>query len=208
MCGDGGKGIDLTMGLSKQEYPIQKIRNVQKIGKIKRKLAVSVLKLLKQEIVSSVILPFTGAKTKEEYQELVSKRGQYQALILNDLRDNNIDALICPIFPTPAIYHNGSKNLSYEGAYNSLINFLGFPAGAFAYGFVRDGEEMMERDPTDKVLHAAIEAEKNSIGLPVGFQVVSIPHHEHIVLSIMDHLEQTSQLRSDYPPKESTVAFK
>ncbi|MEC0092007.1 amidase [Paenibacillus macquariensis] len=208
MCGDGGKGIDQTMGLSKQEYPIQKIRNVQKMGNIKRKLAVSALKLLKQEIVSSVILPFTGAKTKEEYQELVSRREEYQALILNDLRDNNIDALICPIFPTPALYHNGSKNLSYEGAYNSLINFLGFPAGAFAYSFVRDGEEMIERDPTDKVLHAAMEAEKNSVGLPVGLQVVSIPHHENIVLSIMDHLEQSSQLRSDYPPKESIVVFK
>ncbi|OAB44801.1 amidase family protein [Paenibacillus glacialis] len=192
MCADGGKGIENTLVLSTQEHPITKILEVQKMGKIKRKLAVSVLKLLKQKIVSSVIIPFTGNKTNQEYQELVSKRGQYQNLIPNDLREKNINAIICPIFPTSALFHNGSKNLSYEGAYNSLINFLGFPSGAFSYSFVKEGEQTMERDTTDFVLKAVMEAEKNSLGLPVGFQVVSLPNHEHIVLSIMAHLEQTS----------------
>ncbi|BCJ86933.1 amidase family protein [Effusibacillus dendaii] len=58
MCADGGKGVKETIGASKLEYPIQKLLSAKRMGKVKRKLAVSVLKLLGQQTVGSVVLPF------------------------------------------------------------------------------------------------------------------------------------------------------
>ncbi|WCN36241.1 amidase [Aneurinibacillus uraniidurans] len=208
ICADGGKGIEETIGVSKQEYPIQKLLSAQRLGKVKRKLVVSVLTLLRQQTIGSVVLPFTGAKTEEEYQKLLLNREQYRDLVLNDMREKGLDAVICPVFPTPALFHNGSKNLSYEGAYNSLINYLGFPSGAFSYSFVKSGEEVLERNKNDIVQKAAMDAEKGSLGLPVAVQIVSIPHQENIVLSIMAQLEESSRERSDYPPKKCSFLFK
>ncbi|BAU28310.1 fatty acid amide hydrolase [Aneurinibacillus soli] len=207
MCADGGKGVEETLGASKWEYPVQKLHSAQRLGRGKRKLAVSVLKLLGQQTIGSVILPFTGAKTEEEYQQLLLHREQYRDQVIHDMQAKGVDAVICPVFPTPALFHNGSRNLSYEGAYNSLINYLGFPSGAFSYSFVKSGEEVLERNKRDIVQKAAMDAETGSRGLPVAVQIISRPHKENIVLSIMAQLEESSRERSDYPPTRCALLF-
>jgi len=131
----------------------------------------------------------------------------YRDFVLEEIKDKKLDAVLCPVFPTPALYHNGSRNLTYEGAYNSLINYLGFPSGAFSYTLVRSEEEFLKRNEKDLVHRAAIDTEIGSTGLPVALQIVSAPHKENVILSIMTQLEKSSTKREDYPPNKLSVMF-
>ncbi|BCJ86932.1 hypothetical protein [Effusibacillus dendaii] len=65
----------------------------------------------------------------------------------------------------------------------------------------------MNENKNDIVQKAAMDAEKGSLGLPIAVQIVSIPHKENIVLSIMAQLEESSRERSDYPPQKCALVW-
>ncbi|MBS4174686.1 amidase family protein [Bacillus sp. FJAT-49736] len=200
MCPDGGEGMKKTIGESKKEFAIENAIRTQSIHPFKRKLMSFFLGKLGQKTVSEIILPFTGKKDEEAFQSLVQKRKDYQKSILLDWKEKGIDLVLCPAFPTPALLHEGSKKFSYEGAYNSLINYLGFCSGAFSYTLVREEEQVEMRNRKDLVHQAAMENERGSAGLPIAVQFVAKPHDESLVLSAMKWLEIQSQDRKDYPP--------
>jgi fatty acid amide hydrolase len=201
MCPDGGDGMKKTIGSSKREYAVENVIRTQSISPFKRKLISFFIARIGQKTVSELILPFTGKKNEEEFQTLAKKRKEYQNLVLLDWKEKGIDLVLCPAFPVPALYHDGSKKLSYEGAYNSLINYLGFCSGAFSYTTVRKGEQQLViRNKKDLVQQAAMENEKGSAGLPVAVQIVGKPYEEGLVLSVMKWLELQRQDANDYPP--------
>jgi fatty acid amide hydrolase len=200
MCPDGGEGMKKTMGDSQREFAIENAIRTQLISPIKRKFVSFFLSLMGQKTVSETILPFTGKKNEEQFQTLAQKRKEYQNMVLLDWKEKGIDLVLCPAFPLPALVHDGSKKLSYEGAYNSLINFLGFCSGAFSYSIIREDEQLVMRNKKDLVHQAAMESEKGSAGLPVAVQIVGKPYEEGLVLSVMKWLELQRKNTNDYPP--------
>ncbi|WP_186445577.1 hypothetical protein [Paenibacillus cremeus] len=48
-----------------------------------------------------------------------------------------VDVLIAPPFLTPSLQHDLSLNMSYEGSYALLYNYLGMPAGVVSTTRVR-----------------------------------------------------------------------
>lgn len=200
MGSDDGSGIKKSMGNSKQEYPIQNLHKTLSYSRLKRKVLTILLKLAGQKTVAQMIFPYVGLKSEKDLLNLGRRREQIQKAVMEDMEKNKIDVILCPVFPVPALYHNGSKQLSYEGAYNSFINYIGFCSGAFSFTIVREGEEVLERNNKDFVLRAAMENEKNSKGLPVAVQFVAKPNQEEVVLSIMKWLEEKSKTKEDFPP--------
>lgn len=67
--------------------------------------------------------PYVGFKTDNELQKLAEKRERIRNAVMMDMEKNELDLMLCPFFPVPALFHNGSRELSYEGAYNSFINY-------------------------------------------------------------------------------------
>jgi fatty acid amide hydrolase len=200
MCSDGGEGMKKTIGDSKREFAVEKAIRTQSLSPFKRKMIRIFLAAMGQKSVSELILAYTGKKNEEEFQTLAQTRSDYQKMVLLDWKEKGIDLVLCPAFPVPALFHDGSKKLSYEGAYSSLINYLGFCSGAFSYTTVRVGEEGVARNRKDVVHQAAMENEKGSAGLPVAVQFVGMPYEENLVLSVMKWLELQIQNRDDYPP--------
>ncbi|MDP4163628.1 MAG: amidase family protein [Bacillota bacterium] len=199
MCADGGVGIIAALGSSKQEKAVANVIRIQGFGKIKRKMITALLKGLGQKIVVEVILPYVGTKSDKAFSDLVKWRETYREFVQNDMKKKGIDFIVSPVFPVPALLHDGSDQLSYEGAYNSLINFLGFASGALSFSTVKEGEEIQLRNLKDRVNQTAMKNEENTMGLPLAVQIASFPYQEDIVLSVMKELETASKTRYDYP---------
>ncbi|MDX6592825.1 MAG: amidase [Gaiellales bacterium] len=83
------------------------------------------------------------------------------------LDEHGVDAVICPVYPVPAVEHGKSGDVVGGQSYSSLWNLLGFPAGVAPVTTVQEREEQA------------------SAGLPVGVQVAARPWREDLVLGLM-----------------------
>jgi fatty acid amide hydrolase len=117
------------------------------------------------------------------------------------------DLILAPPSSLPAFTHGASRDLLTAGAYASLYNLLGYPAGVVPFTRIRNGEET-DRDPgRDLVLRLAQKVETDSAGLPVGVQVIARPWQEHIALAAMAVLETAARQQPDFPQTPVAVAF-
>jgi fatty acid amide hydrolase len=117
------------------------------------------------------------------------------------------DLILAPPSSLPAFTHGASRDLLTAGAYASLYNLLGYPAGVVPFTRIRNGEET-DRDPgRDLVLRLAQKVETDSAGLPVGVQVIARPWQEHIALAAMAALETAARQQPDFPQTPVAVAF-
>ncbi len=200
MCADGGSGIRKSLGGTRMTRQVQNVLRSQSPSKNKRRIISTVLRLLGQRTVTQMILPYCGEKSQNQYQQLLDRQSSDRQKIIDDMKHRGIDAIISPTFPIPAFPHDISVSLAYEGAYNSMMNYWGMPAGAFSCTVVRSGEEFARSPSKDRVIMSALSAEKESVGLPVAIQIAAQPGREDLVLSIMKALEQEFQSNEDYPP--------
>jgi Asp-tRNA(Asn)/Glu-tRNA(Gln) amidotransferase A subunit family amidase len=100
-----------------------------------------------------------------------------------------VDVILSPAAPLPAVRHGASAELGTLGSYTIAYNVLGFPAGAVPFGEVRAGEESDRPASRDKAEMAARESERDSCGLPIAVQVAAAPYHDHVALAVMRTLE-------------------
>ncbi|HEX9068924.1 MAG TPA: amidase family protein, partial [Ktedonobacterales bacterium] len=112
------------------------------------------------------------------------------AQALDDDPGGPFDVIICPACALPALRHGASAEVVTSGAYATLYNVLGFPAGVVPVTQVRAGEELAKRSRVDAMERAATRTEQGSAGLPVGVQVVARPWREHVALAAMRAIEE------------------
>jgi fatty acid amide hydrolase len=140
--------------------------------------------------------------TVDQYWQTVDAIEDFKRDLLQSLEKADggpIDVLLCPAYPLPAVRHGATEFLPIPGAYTTLANVSGFPAGIVPVTRVRSGEESdrpVNRDPIDRL---ARDNEIGSIGLPIGVQVISRPWRDHIALAAMSAIEAAARQQADYP---------
>ena len=76
-----------------------------------------------------------------------------------------------------------------------LQNLVGGPGGMVPWSTVLEGEETDRQASRDGAIRRAIKTETDSVGLPVGVQVSSLPWQEHRVLAVMRELQHDIRSR-------------
>jgi len=72
---------------------------------------------------------------------------------------------------------------------------------------VRDGEDQQREPSRDRVIQRARETEAESVGLPVGAQVLAPAWREDVVLAVMGRLEASFRATADYPQLPLPIPF-
>ncbi len=121
----------------------------------------------------------------------------YRQRVLAALGD--IDAVLSPASPLPALRHGASAEVGVMGVYNSIYNVLGWPAGVVPWTRVRRDEEVPRAASKDPCEIAARETERGSAGLPIGVQIATRPWHDHVTLAVMAALERQARAQADFP---------
>eukprot|EP01001_Neometanema_parovale_P006188 NODE_2564_length_1390_cov_59.355170_g2437_i0.p1 GENE.NODE_2564_length_1390_cov_59.355170_g2437_i0~~NODE_2564_length_1390_cov_59.355170_g2437_i0.p1 ORF type:complete len:322 (+),score=58.33 NODE_2564_length_1390_cov_59.355170_g2437_i0:333-1298(+) len=129
------------------------------------------------------------AKDTFEFWEALAQRSVWKKKVIKQWQDMKLDALICPGLGLPAWPHFESKTVMQACSYTFLWNNLHFPAGTVPVTYVQQGEEAYSSDKKDKITNAAIKCCENTAGLPIGVQVVTLPHEDELCLKAMRDVE-------------------
>jgi fatty acid amide hydrolase len=139
------------------------------------------------------------ARSTDHYWQIVERKNQLASQVITHMRQERIDALLCPPHALPATPHIKAFDLLAAASYSMLINLLGLPSGTVSTTRVAPGEDSSRPQARDSVLQKARLTDAGSTGLPVGVQVSSLPWREDVVLAVMSALEKWAIVRPDYP---------
>ena len=106
------------------------------------------------------------------------------------MADAGVDLVLCPAHATPAVPHTKSAEFLLAGSYSMLWNLVQFPAGVVPVTSVSKGETARQPLTRDRIETTAILVDRESVGLPVGVQIVGRPSQDEAVLDCMIALEQ------------------
>ena len=135
----------------------------------------------------------------EPYEQVLKRREHVCRDFMNAMDAARVDAILCPVFPTPALRHRVSPFIVDCLTYTAIYNLLGMPAGVVAATRVGDGEESDRRPGLSLTGRAARKVEVGSVGLPVGVQVVARHWREEVVLGVMSLLEEHFRAQPQHP---------
>jgi len=99
-----------------------------------------------------------------------------------------LDAIVCPVSAVPALRHGTASKLILAAVPCLLANLLDLAAGAVPVTRVAEGEESRGPD-RDPVINSGREADRDSLGLPIGVQVIALRGGEATVLDVMGVIE-------------------
>lgn len=187
MLFDARDGYEKTIGNNRTIPKIQGVLKLLSIpSPIRSVLATIILPLSKQKLTADLIFK---AINSTNLDQLLEQQKRHKEEILDYLKDHSIDLIICPPYPTPALKHD--TDLSVEGAYAQVFNYLGFPAGVVSLSHVQQGDIHLRKETGDRVIQVLNETDLESIGLPIGLQVAAPPHQETRILDLMAFFEET-----------------
>jgi fatty acid amide hydrolase len=138
-----------------------------------------------------------GPYDTDTYWQRVETLMDYRARALAALDD--LDALVSPAAPLPALRHGATAEVGVMGIYNVVYNVLGWPAGVVPVTRVRAGEDASRpasRDPHDVAVR---ETERGAEGLPIGVMLAARPWQDHVALAAMAAVEKAARGRDDFP---------
>ncbi|MFO0760859.1 MAG: amidase family protein [Byssovorax sp.] len=139
-----------------------------------------------------------GEKSVADLWRLTAQLRNVRAAILAAMKAEAIDLILCPIHATAALPHGMSKDFALAGSPSMIWNLVQFPAGAVPVSRVRSSEATREK-PKDRLEKKASEVDQQSVGLPVGVQVVARPWEEDRVLAAMLAIEEMASQNRDFP---------
>jgi fatty acid amide hydrolase len=146
----------------------------------------------------SFLLRHTGPRTARREWQLADQASRYRDEVLAELRERRLDAVLAPPHALPAIRHGQSTDTLLAACYAFWANLLGFPAGVVPVTSVRATDvDPPRRTRGDRVEHQARRTETDSLGLPVGVQVIAQPWREDIALAVMACVERQSAWEPD-----------
>lgn len=165
------------------------------------KFRITLPKFLKNILIKILNLPYinkpltasiiknVGLKTINQLWLLHKRQKQYQNEFIELMKHKNIDIIICPALGFPAFQHGFSKYVTPGLSYTMLYNLLDLPAGVVPMKHI-DEDDLLE--PLNKENNEWFEhvnkIDQDSIGLPVGVQIVGFPCQEELVLRVMKEL--------------------
>ncbi len=144
------------------------------------------------------LLEALGEKRISEMWSLTDRRNRVRQEEMAFWDREGIDLLLTPSLATPAVPHGLSHDFTLGIVNLCRFNLLDQPAGVVPITRVRVDETRRE-NPRDRVEKRAAEIEAQSVGLPVGVQLVGRPWAEPEVLAMMRLLESKARERDGYP---------
>ena len=195
---DGGRGFRERLGSSPVDW---RVRRLVRWARLPRGLRPIVARMLASSGDSRIadLVRGCGALSTRGYWRLVAERRRYVRQFLNRIRLGRFDAILTPPYAIAAAPHGAALMLLPAASYSLLPNLLDMPAGVVAATRVREHEESDRPASRDRCDRAAIRAERSSIGLPIGVQVIGLPWREDVVLAMMAALESHFRALPDYP---------
>lgn len=179
-----------------------RIKQMEDAARLPRPLVELLLAVTGRRRVRTAIRNF-GPYDTAAYWRRVEALLDYRARVLAALGD--LDAVLSPSAPLPALRHGATAEVSAMGAYLCVYNVLGWPAGVVPWTRVRAGEESDRRPSKDPCFVAARQAETGSAGLPIGVQVAARPWRDHVALAVMAALEGSADApRMPITPRTGT----
>ncbi|HLV98081.1 MAG TPA: amidase [Ktedonobacterales bacterium] len=201
MAADGARGFKQMLGRDKRDPRVAPF--LLFAGRSRPFLALlgGPLRSMGQRGLAETLHAF-GHTNTHHYWGLVEAQMEYQAQFLRALDHDAggpFDVILCPANALPPYTHGSFYDLLTAGAYATLYNVLGYPAGVVPVTRVRPGEDVGRAASRDRMQKAARNVELGSVGLPVGVQVVARPWREHVALAVMGAIEQAAAPCPDYP---------
>ena len=135
------------------------------------------------------LIPYMGGSGDAYMQKWTQVLQAYRQEFDTAMRQNGIDALICPPCAVPAFMHNTADKIGSGGVYTAMFNVTGMPAGVVPVSTVKNEEAVGRKAGMDLSMGTAAKIEKNSAGLPLSVQVAAKNWDDHIVLAVMKALE-------------------
>ncbi|HEX9037249.1 MAG TPA: amidase family protein [Ktedonobacterales bacterium] len=202
---DGGRGAREFLGRDPRDPRIGRLVALAGLPRPLIAAAASALRVSGQRTQATVARNF-GYKDTLHYWRLVEAQMAYKRRFQQALDEDPggpFDLIICPPTALPAIRHGGSADLVTGGAYATLFNVLGYPAGIAPVSAVRPDEEQPRKRAADVAQRAARRAEEGSAGLPLAAQVVARPWREHVALAAMFAIEEAVAAQGGMPSPQA-----
>jgi fatty acid amide hydrolase len=195
---DGGAGARRIARGSTLDPRVARLMWIAGLPRPMRAIVVAGLRRSGQHWMARVVQA-ARPRSADAYWQLIERKNQLVARALANMRQQGIQAIICPPHALPATPHIKAFDLLAAASYSLLINLLGLPSGTVSTTRVAAGEDATRPDSRDHVLRNAQRTDHGSVGLPVGVQVSSLPWREDIVLAVMGALESAFSASPSYP---------
>jgi fatty acid amide hydrolase len=197
MSADNGAALFTALAQGGTDPVLQPMKQVASLPAGVRRMMARVADATGQTSFA-LMLGSMGAKTAAELWRLTAMLRDYRYTLLEAMKAQGVEVLLCPPVATAALVHGGSKNFTLASSYSIVFNAVQFPAGVVPVTRVRKDET--ERPANRDWMHkraAAMDAQ--SEGLPVGVQVVAPPWKDHLALSVMAAIEAEVSREPDFP---------
>ena len=151
-------------------------------------------------------LRHSGPRSANIAWQLAHFRRTYTERILREIRDLSLDAILMPPHALPALRHGQASDLILAGCYAFWANLLEMPAATVPVRVIMHDEALSNRVPRrDVVQLAAQKTEEDSVGLPLGVQVVAPHWREDTVLAVSAAIEAACSFRESPEELPSTL---
>jgi fatty acid amide hydrolase len=197
LSADGGKRIRAALAGGDIDPSLESLRRLALVPATVRRVASRAAGAVGQGALA-LVLEAVGEKSVAELWETVERLRACRASFLESMDKQGVDALLCPAYATPALPHGASRGFTLASSYSMAFNAMQLPAGVVPVTRVREGEAA--RAPgRDRLVSAAAEVDRKSVGLPVGVQVVGRPWQDATALALMGAIEAEASRDEGYP---------
>lgn len=197
---DGGRTIDRHLKGETISPQLKPSRATMKLPAVARKAMALVLHRMGEQRLAK-LLGCLGEKRVEDIWRLTAQRTALRLAEFDAWNAAGLDAVICPPHVVPAMGHRESGDFTLSLSYAFRWTLLNFPAGVVPVTRVQATETAGLPGPEkpDKVEKKVAAIGAQSVGLPVGVQVVARPYREDRVLALMETIEADARTREGFP---------
>jgi len=185
------------------EKVIDELRVTKSFGgmpKVLRKVIRGLMALTGQKR-AVMALDNTGELLAHELFAKWNEFGDLSQEFFNFWREKKLDAILSPVTALPAIKHGTANDLTLAACYCFIASLLNMPAGAMPIGIITEKDEIYgveECKHKDLFFKKAAECLKESKGLPVGLQVMTLPWEDEKCMAIMRIIDEEIKFSEKY----------
>ncbi|CAL1531084.1 unnamed protein product [Lymnaea stagnalis] len=199
------RGVRLRKMLKNDELALP-LRLLLKLGTLPVWLvkALAFIASFKDPFGASILGCSVGFDSIPDFFDHVTLFQNWQEEFMEAWLGKRLDAVICPVFPSPAPTRDVIHQVTPCGLYCQLYNSLNYPAGVIPVTTVNKEDLRKTFDENfftaNSMIHKLLlkACQIFSEGISVGVQCVALPFQEEMCLRVMRDLNKSLQEHRDY----------